>query len=296
MKKKYILKNSFQISEMEKSDEALQYALLMFPATLKPLLEELSIKPDQRVESSKYFDSSVSGSCSPALHQLIALYVCRAKVIWRDTNVISWLEKNVNTVLDRIENKDPVTIDYNNKRQQRYVKPPRAILRHIFLCDLKEKVPLASFLAKESEPVMMYDPLPPLDSKNLYDANSSRVAAGSAEGSSNSPISTFLESILPSFQVERNERNRFAELVNNMDREVNRQLDVINDVQQAQAAGVEPNIQYGELRQSLSNIVDAMREFFSSMRVTDSQNADEEGGLSSDDEADNLGDYNEELD
>lgn len=272
----------------------------MFPATLKPLLEELSVKPDQRVESSKYFDSTISGSLSPALQQLVALYVCRAKVIWRDTNVIGWLEKNVNVVLDRVDNKDPLTIDYNNKRQQRYVNPPKAILRHIFLSDFKEKVPMAAFLAKENQPVMMYDPLPPLDSNNLYDIESLRsvaaaLSSSSSGSSSHSPFSTFLESILPNFQV-RDERDRFAELVNNMDREVNRQLDVINDVQQAQAAGVEPNIQYGELRQSLSNIVDAMREFFSSMRVTDSQNADEEGGGSSDDEDDNLGDYNEELD
>lgn len=50
----------------------------------------------------------------------------------------------------------------------RYMNPPRAILRHIVLSDFKEKVPLAQFIKKEKEPVLMFDPLPPLDSINLY--------------------------------------------------------------------------------------------------------------------------------
>ena len=51
---------------------------------------------------------------------------------------------------------------------QRYSNPPRQVLRHIVLSDFKEKVPLAQFIKKETDPMLMYDPLPPLDSINIY--------------------------------------------------------------------------------------------------------------------------------
>lgn len=108
-------------------------------------------------------------SQSPALHQLVSLYVCRAKVIWRQNNILNWLERNVNTVIDRVDLKDDIVAEYNQKRAARYVNPPRPILRHVILSDYKEKVPLAPFVAKEKEPIVMYDPLPPLDSVNCYE-------------------------------------------------------------------------------------------------------------------------------
>lgn len=47
--------------ECEKADNALQYALLMFPGVLKPLLDELSVQTDKRVLGCSYFNSEVSG-------------------------------------------------------------------------------------------------------------------------------------------------------------------------------------------------------------------------------------------
>jgi len=108
-------------------------------------------------------------SQSPALHQLVCLYVCRAKIIWRQNDVLTWLETNVNTVLDRIDAKDPIIGDYKEKRFVRYGgTPPRPILRHVILSDYKEKVPLAVFVSKEKQAIMTYDPLPPVDSVNCY--------------------------------------------------------------------------------------------------------------------------------
>lgn len=95
--------------------------------------------------------------------------MCRAKVVWRQNNILHWLERNVNTALDRIDSKDSVIQEYSQKRAARYVQPPRPILRHVILSDYKEKVPLAPFVAKEKEAIMMYDPLPPVDSINCYE-------------------------------------------------------------------------------------------------------------------------------
>jgi len=103
------------------------------------------------------------------LHQLVCLYVCRAKIIWRQNDVLTWLETNVNTVLDRIDAKDPIISDCKEKRFVRYGgTPPRPILRHVILSDYKEKVPLAVFVSKEKQAIMTYDPLPPVDSVNCY--------------------------------------------------------------------------------------------------------------------------------
>lgn len=45
----------------ERANEALQYALLMFPGVLRPLLDEMSVQTDKRVLASSYFFADVSG-------------------------------------------------------------------------------------------------------------------------------------------------------------------------------------------------------------------------------------------
>lgn len=55
----------------------------------------------------------------PALQQLTSLYVSRSKTVWRDTDILPWLSRNVNAVLDRVDAKDPFVSDYSTKRSQR---------------------------------------------------------------------------------------------------------------------------------------------------------------------------------
>ena len=158
----------FQIGKIEEADKAIQYALMMFPGVLRPLLDELSVQADPRVSAHSYFGPNAYDKQSMALQQLTSLYVCRSKLVWRDAEILPWLEKNVNLVLDLVDAKDEIVAEYSTKRSQRYVNPPRAILRHIILSDFKEKVPIAHFIKKETEPILMYDPLPPLDTVNIY--------------------------------------------------------------------------------------------------------------------------------
>lgn len=74
-------------------------------------------------------------------------------------------------------------------------------MRHIILSDFKEKVPLAPFINTETEPILMYDPLPPLDSLNIYQRpsltnNLTRLLPDA------SPLSMFFQSLLPNFNVQ----------------------------------------------------------------------------------------------
>lgn len=59
---------------------------------------------------------------------------------------------------------------------------------------------MAPFINKETEPILMYDPLPPIDSINIYKrpilSTASRLLPDA------SPFSMFFQSILPNFNVQ----------------------------------------------------------------------------------------------
>lgn len=67
-----------------------------------------------------------------ALQQLTSLYVSRSKTVWRDTDILPWLSQNVNTVLDRVDAKDPIINEYSTKRSQRYVS--------VFICSCHNNI------------------------------------------------------------------------------------------------------------------------------------------------------------
>lgn len=157
----------FHSKKIEASDKALQFALLMFPAVLHMLISELQIQTDSRIATHHYFQQNSYKLQPLPLQQLTSLYVCRTKMIWRDTDILPWLEKNVALVLDQVDKNDPVVEEFCQKRNQRYTNTPRPILRHIILSDFKEKVPLAQSLL-ETGPILMHDPLPPVDSIDSY--------------------------------------------------------------------------------------------------------------------------------
>ncbi|TDG52674.1 hypothetical protein AWZ03_000907 [Drosophila navojoa] len=273
----------------ERANEALQYALLMFPGVLRPLLEEMSVQTDKRVLASSYFFTDVSGDQSPALHQLVCLYVCRAKIVWRQNDVLFWLESTVNTVLDRIDSKDPIINDYKEKRSLRYSgTPPRPILRHVILSDFKEKVPLAVFVAKERQAIMTYDPLPPADSVSCYQRKSS---SSSSPTTNTNSVSMFFQSLLPSFNL-----NNIAAAQQQPDAVAGAGAaapEIVGPPQrQANAQG---EAEEAGLQQSLTLMMDAMRDFLQNFRIAEHLRSPEtavaQSSSSNDDEEEGSSDY-----
>lgn len=51
----------------------------------------------------------------PALAELTGLYVGRTYTLWREAAVMLWLEETVKEVLRRVDAKDPVVEDCQNK-------------------------------------------------------------------------------------------------------------------------------------------------------------------------------------
>lgn len=262
----------YHANRMDESDTALQYALAMFPGVLKLLLDELSIHPDSRVSSHKYFGPGAFTSSPLPLQQLMQLFVERCKIVWSgDNEILMWLERNVHVVLDRVDKKDEVINEYVTKRSTRYPHPPRNILRHVILSEFKEKVPIADFLKKDSEPIVHFDPLPPLDSINIYERPKAVANAQQLARTANG-LQLFFQSLLPSFNLQHQPQNVAQAMAQAA------QLDeAVGGVDEAAGGGhPEGPVAYAELRQSLNSIVDAMRDFLSDIRVME-RNPNEDG-------------------
>lgn len=262
----------YHANRMDESDTALQYALAMFPGVLKLLLDELSIHPDSRVSSHKYFGPGAFTSSPLPLQQLMQLFVERCKIVWSgDNEILMWLERNVHVVLDRVDKKDEVINEYVTKRSTRYPHPPRNILRHVILSEFKEKVPIADFLKKDSEPIVHFDPLPPLDSINIYERPKAVANAQQLARTANG-LQLFFQSLLPSFNLQHQPQDVAQAMAQAA------QLDeAVGGVDEAAGGGhPEGPVAYAELRQSLNSIVDAMRDFLSDIRVME-RNPNEDG-------------------
>ncbi|KFO91857.1 Transcription factor 25, partial [Buceros rhinoceros silvestris] len=147
----------------EKAARLIQLALVMFPSVLMPLLDRCSVQPDARVASHPFFGLNAQISQPPALNQLTSLYVGRTYSLWKDLGVMAWLETNVHEVLRMVDARDPLV----EERKTRYQSAPRNIYRHIILSEIKEAT-AALPLEVTSQPVMGFDPLPPLDSIISY--------------------------------------------------------------------------------------------------------------------------------
>ncbi|KAK6626957.1 hypothetical protein RUM44_009434 [Polyplax serrata] len=214
------------------SDAALQDALLMFPSMLLPLLENCSIQPDPKTQAHSYFNNA-SSSRTPALNLLVHLYVHRNYHIWKEPDTLSWLEKNTLAVLNRVDNKDPVVLDYAQKRSRRFeAKTPREIERHVFLSDIKQ---VMTVLAETSNigTTFSFDPLPPLDSVNIY----TRPERPPRTYENSNPFSLYFRSIMPDFNAdavanpaEGLEVELYDEAANNLESGVRNLLDVMRNM------------------------------------------------------------------
>lgn len=69
---------------------------------------------------------------------LVQLYVTRCYHVWKESELLPWLERNVHTVLDRVDHGDSFVTDSESKRAKRYPTLPRNIHRHIILADFKD--------------------------------------------------------------------------------------------------------------------------------------------------------------
>ncbi|NWS84148.1 TCF25 factor, partial [Toxostoma redivivum] len=211
----------------ERAARLIQLALIMFPSVLMPLLDHCSVQPDARVASHPFFGLNAQISQSPALNQLTSLYVGRTHALWKDTAVMAWLEPHVHEVLRMVEARDALVQEAEHKRKIRYQSAPRNIYRHIILSEMKEAT-AALPLEVTSQPVMGFDPLPPLDSIVSY-TRPERTSHPSNE----STLSLFFRSLLPNFNLQgdiRHDGDDEAGAAQDLNQGVNRLMAAMRDM------------------------------------------------------------------
>ncbi|NXE16897.1 TCF25 factor, partial [Lophotis ruficrista] len=211
----------------ERAAQLIQLALIMFPSVLMPLLDHCSVQPDARVASHSFFGLNAQISQPPALNQLTSLYVGRTHSLWKDPAVMAWLETNVHEVLRMVDARDPLVEESEHKRKMRYQSAPRNIYRHIILSEMKEAM-AALPLEVTSQPVMGFDPLPPLDSIISY-TRPERTNPPSNE----STLSLFFRSLLPNFNLQgdgRHDGDEEAAAGQDLNQGVNRLMAAMRDM------------------------------------------------------------------
>ncbi|XP_018308237.1 transcription factor 25 [Mycetomoellerius zeteki] len=156
----------FRMGNKTDADKLLQNALIMFPDVLTLLVDQCNIQTDSEIKAYDFFYPHANAS--PALEKLQKLYVMRSFHLWKETDILPWLEDCVCKVVDRVETKDDYVKYCAVKRSVRYRgKLPRNILRHIILSEV-QGVMVHIEEIQDEDPVLSYDPLPPLDSINIY--------------------------------------------------------------------------------------------------------------------------------
>ncbi|MCI4379501.1 hypothetical protein PGIGA_G00229110 [Pangasianodon gigas] len=212
-----------------RSDTLLQDALIFFPGVLMPLLDHCSVQPDAAVSSHAFFGPKSRLGQPPALLELMGLYVGRCHSLWKEAGVMLWMEGNVREVLRRVDVKDPVVEDCQNKRKQRYQSAPRNIHRHVLLSEIKEATS-ALPLEVTTQPVMSYDPLPPLDTVVSY----TRPERQNPRASNESTLSLLFRSLLPNFNLQGGQRPEddleVARAGRELNQEVNRLMVAMRDM------------------------------------------------------------------
>lgn len=228
----------FQLSagrDVELAHHLLQNALIMFPSVLLPLLEKCGVQPDSRVSGHPFFAQAQNNQPS-ALTQLSTLYVARCYHVWKESELLPWLERNVHAVLDKVEANDPFVKECELKRAKRYPSLPYNVRRHIILSDLKDVPP--TFSEGYQSPVLSFDPLPPVDSINIYNRPQRLRLYDNS-----SAFSMFFRSIMPNFNINQPVSDEAA-------------------TDEGDGAAV-------DLRRRVTSLLDAMRDLLTNMHMPD---------------------------
>eukprot|EP00094_Tigriopus_californicus_P004563 TCALIF_04395-PA protein Name:"Similar to TCF25 Transcription factor 25 (Homo sapiens)" AED:0.08 eAED:0.08 QI:269/0.62/0.55/1/1/1/9/131/672 len=182
-------------NDYAKADEMLQTALIMFPSMLRPLLDKCNIEADSRVVLHPYFledETSQSGG----LALLCNLYVGRSFHLWKLPELLPWLERNAQIAIQRINANEEFVLSCQERRKTRYQGAPRNVYRHVIMSDISDATTSLPMELAQS-PVLNFDPLPPIDSIDLY----TKRNQGNMQYPPGDPnaLSLFFRSMMPNY-------------------------------------------------------------------------------------------------
>lgn len=263
----------------QQADQELQDALLAMPGMLIPLLDKCNVQPDEWVSQHPFFGPTCSASHPAALMTLIQLYVGRCCHLWKEPEVVSWLEANVNVSLERVENKDPFIEFSAEKRKKRYQGMPRNIYRHILISEIKDATAtLPPDMSRTS--FLSFDPLPPTDAISSY----SRPPRERKEADQN-VLQALFRSLFPTFNVEDAQLHQLQ--VHNQ-AGAQREPAAAEPLAGAAAAASEGgNSDLHDFRRSVTSLLDAMRDLLTNIHFPELEQDGDADDSEEDDDDDN---------
>lgn len=265
------------------ASQLLQRALITFPGILQPLLDKCGVQTDKRVVAHTFFGARMQDKQPESLKTLINLYVQRSYHVWKDPELLPWLEANVNRVLDRVDADDPLVAEMAAHRGRWYRGPlPRSICRHIVLSDIKG-VTVTPTTEDFANGVLAFDPFPPVDTINIYN----RPARPTVNSSNASALGIFFRSLIPTFNMIEAGDDRGAVVAGE---NAIQQVDALNLMQPAGdvAGAAAPEGVAGagnELRRSVASLVDAMHYLLNNMRPGNAPTNNDEADVDENDES-----------
>ena len=66
------------------------------------------------------------------------LYVGRAHIVWKQPELLPWLERNAHEVIRQVEAKEDFVAECAKRRATRYQGAPRNIYRHVLMSDIQD--------------------------------------------------------------------------------------------------------------------------------------------------------------
>ena len=134
------VKLSSNAIKLGSSNELLQYALMLFPMLLEPLVKKAKISVTETDSSGYSKDLSKHGYYATAksptsLQPLINIYVERSYSLWQTPEVNLWLKDNVAKVAKRAETNDPMIDNCNTVLQEEYVNNEKSYYNHLLVSE-----------------------------------------------------------------------------------------------------------------------------------------------------------------
>ncbi|KAI9137002.1 transcriptional repressor TCF25-domain-containing protein [Paraphysoderma sedebokerense] len=146
--------------------ELLCAAICTFPTVLPALYKKNSLHLDARVSNHPYFQQNPKYSI---LDGLVELYVERSAPLWKEPEVVEWVNKNLPLALQTVENRsDPHVTKSYEVREEFYTadRLSRNVYRHIVISDIQT---LNAYIPPElRSSINLHDPLPPPGVPNPY--------------------------------------------------------------------------------------------------------------------------------
>lgn len=184
---------------------------------------------------------------------LVQLYVGRCCHLWKEPEVVTWLELNVKTTLDRVDKKDPLIERYVEKRKSRYQGMPKNIYRHILISEIKDATAtLPPDMSRTS--MLSFDPLPPTDSISSYGR-----PPRPHQATDRNVLHAMFRSLFPNFAIEDAQRQH---------QPLGQNQQEPGPLQLAAAApnneGADPSDPH-DFRRSVTSLLDAMRDLLTNI-------------------------------